>query len=297
MTAASARRRTSEHILSLSVHDTGTRFKLLAAQEVGESDSDGVRWAWPDGLWLPRRRHTWSHSRWRSRLSLLASLGASLRTGLAALTTLLPLLLLLHLLKLGYALGLDVLDELRNRHAMLLGFGGQLGLHCLDLLRRRHGHSIGAHGYASRSSWSGLSPRSPRSSRSAWTSVWILHGCVVAISMYKGELSKKKGPGNITRAMEGIKQGKWCMCLVYGAEECQPRVKVKVAQCCTISLYQSDMELTTCHSEPWRLVLLMTNATHLPAYSRIKLSVFPGFNRDLQCCHLQRFLEAVWRWR
>ncbi len=69
------------------------------------------------------------------------------------LLPLLPLLLLLllHLLLhprllLGSFL-LELLDELRNRHASLLGVNGQLALHCSNLLGRRHlarrGHGHG----------------------------------------------------------------------------------------------------------------------------------------------------------
>lgn len=168
---------TPEHVLPVSVHDTGPRLQFLAAQEVGECDGDGVGWPGLDGLRLSLR-HAWAHPRWRrSRLSLGASLRAAL--GTTRRTTALSLLLL-HLLDLGHALGLDVLDELRDGHAMLLCFGGELDLHLLDLLRRGHRHPVGTHWHPTRSSWTTW-PSEPRTarpsrpSRSPGTSIWVLH--------------------------------------------------------------------------------------------------------------------------
>lgn len=65
----------------------------------------------------------------------------------AALLLLLLLLLLLphsHLLLLHSLLS-EVVEEIRDTHAGLLGIGLYLSAHGRDLLRRRHGLAVGAH--------------------------------------------------------------------------------------------------------------------------------------------------------
>lgn len=96
----------------------------MAAEEVCEGDGDGVRGSRDNGLRL-------------SLLLVLVGMGM-----LVPVATALGLLLLLHglhpRLLLLHGLSFEMLDELGDRHAGLLGVDGELALHGSNLLGRGH---------------------------------------------------------------------------------------------------------------------------------------------------------------
>jgi len=100
---------TFEHVLALLLKNTCANLEILALEEGCNGDSLGLGRAGGDGLLL---------------LLLLLHL--------LLLHLLLAHLLLLHVLTHG--LGLELLDVLRDGHAVLLRLDGQLTLHGLDLL-------------------------------------------------------------------------------------------------------------------------------------------------------------------
>lgn len=117
---------TSEHVLALAVQDASTRLKLLAAQEVGQSDGLGVRGtrdnrlrAWGRASLLALRRHRAHLATGRRSLTLTLRLGA--HGGHPV----------------GLSLRLELLDELGDGHAGLLGISLELTAHGLDLLGGR----------------------------------------------------------------------------------------------------------------------------------------------------------------
>ena len=123
---------TFEHVFPLTVEDTCAGLQILTPQEVGEGDGDGVRRAREDGLGL----------------ALLVRVLVIVTMTVAALS-----LLALHLFHVGllllHGLPLEMLDELGNCHAGLLGVDCDLALHGSDLLGRGHlpGHWSTLHGW------------------------------------------------------------------------------------------------------------------------------------------------------
>lgn len=114
--------RTFKHVFSLAIENTGARLQVLAAEEVCESNCDGIGGAWDDGLWLSLLV--------LMRVRMLVPMATTL--GLLLLHCLHPRLLLLH------GLSFEMLDELRDCHASLLSVDSELALHGSNLLGRGH---------------------------------------------------------------------------------------------------------------------------------------------------------------
>lgn len=144
-----SRKHTFEHVLSLSIHDAGSRLQVLRSQELGHGDRLGVsRVGWVHrhlvcrllGLWLLCWRRRLSRlprlSRLRRSLALSLSFGLLLVCGHGAHPQLGHVLLGGHAMlgSFGVELFALLLRELFGGHSSLCGLSSELLLHGRHLL-------------------------------------------------------------------------------------------------------------------------------------------------------------------